>query len=200
MKRFASIIETVPVPCRIFGTALRPFCLGHHLLFTRLGLPFADNPAADSTTEQLMQAIAICAGESYEKTLAALLDGTWVKVYENWLKKIRKLPPEKNAVATFRNHLEAGYRSAPVWVHVSKSEIKLSSPWETLLKCKLVGSGFSISDVMNGYLPDRWYDYYTTIEIRQSETAAEKDWKKIFFTLADALDFAESEPTPEEAP
>jgi hypothetical protein len=190
MKRFASIIETVPQPCRIFGTALRPFCLGHHLLFWRLGLPFADNPDADTTLEQFTQAVVICSGDSYEATLAALLDGSWARIYAVWLKGVQ--PQIKNtssaALAHFRRHLEDGYRIAPVWRHASKGTISFSTPWEQLLKVRLVMAGFTMNDVMNGYLPGLWYDYFTAMEIKQLETCTkQEDWKRIFYTLQDAL-------------
>lgn len=199
MKRFASIIETVPQPCRIFGTALRPFCLGHHLLFTRLGLPFADNPDAEGTTEQFMQAVTICASDSYESTLNALLDGSWIWNYQTWLKQVRKRPGKDHGLPVFRKHLEDGYRIAPVWRHVTKSTIHLSAPWEQLLKVRLVSAGFSVSEVLNGYLPERWYDYFTAMELKQAETCPEKDWKQIFYTLQDAMNEAEK-PQVEAAP
>lgn len=192
MKRFASIIETVPQPCRIFGTALRPFCLGHHLLLTRLGLPYADNPMADGSVDEFLKAVFICA-HSYEATLEGLIQSEWKASYEKWTMRVHRSKSNvTEARAVFAAHLQEGYRIAPVWKHVNTSSIKLSAPWEELLKCLLISAGFAMSDVLNGYLPERWYDYFTVMELKQSESCAEKDWKQIFYTMTDAMEAEEA--------
>ena len=62
MSKVATALATVPQPCRILGTVLRPFCLGHHLIFKRLNLPFAGNHEADAGEEDILIGIAVCAG------------------------------------------------------------------------------------------------------------------------------------------
>ncbi len=190
MERFASIIETVPVPCRVVGTALRPFCLGHHLLLTRLGSAYADNPNAKTTTHELLRAIFICA-HSYEETIEGQLNGEWTNAATLWMAAVIKKKPDFAAARDiFQKHLADGYRIAPVWRHVSPAGgVTLSAPWEQLMKIRLVAAGFSLPEVMNGYLPERWYDYFTVMELRLADTIQnQKDWKPIFYTLQDALD------------
>lgn len=196
MKRFATILETVPQPCRIFGTALRPFSLGHHLLFHRLNLPFVNNAKADCSVEQFLNAVVLCAN-SYEGNIAGFESGDWAIAAEKWIGAIKKKKPDmKAALLLFRKHLEDGYRMAPVWRHgnVSGATITLSAPWEQLLKCRLVMAGFSASEVLNGYLPALWYDYYTASEIKQLETCDKPgNWKSVFYTVEDALREEEAE-------
>jgi hypothetical protein len=50
-----------------------------------------------------------------------------------------------------------------------------------------------MSEVMNGYLPERWYDYFTVLELSQADGTPEKDWKRIFYTQSDALADEETE-------
>jgi hypothetical protein len=188
MNRFASIIETVPQPCRIFGTALRPFSLGHHLLFLRLKLPYANRPAAQPHQTQLLQAVFVCAHD-YEENLEGQLSGEWAPAFDKWLATVRKMRfSYAEAREVFQKHLEDGYRLPPVWRHIHKESINLSAPWEQLLKCRLISAGFAITDIMNGFLPERWYDYYTVAELRQLETCPDPaKWKNIFYTVDDAL-------------
>ena len=187
MRRFATIIETVPTPCRVFGTALRPFSLGHHILMARLGLPFADNPKSSSTTEQLLQSVFLCA-HSYEDNLEGHLSGEWLQEYQKWAEKVAKKGLFDTARPIFSEHLEDGYRIAPVW-RTGKSGLTFSAPWEQLLKCRLVANGFSQREVMNGYLPQLWYDYFTILEMTQAENCADPaKWQQIFYTYKDAID------------
>ncbi|MDE2106988.1 MAG: hypothetical protein KGL39_57810, partial [Patescibacteria group bacterium] len=165
MRRYANIRETIPQPCRIFGTVLRPFCLGHHLLFARLGLPFHGNPLADSSPGDFFSAVCVCAA-SYEETLNALLGGEWNGVYARWLARINKLRRgpllfgrEKHLVNSakeyeaakkvFSEHLFDAYRTPPVWRSDRSGAIRFTAPWEETFKCRLISAGFSESEVLN---------------------------------------------------
>ncbi len=189
MNRFANMLETVPVPCRIFGTVLRPFSLGHHLLFTRMGLPYANNPQAAAYADKFMQAVFICA-HSYEDNLEGQLDGTWAVMCEAWMQRVKDTNPDYAAAGVlFQAHLVEGYRMAPVWQHAKTSAISLSSPWEELIRVRLVNSGFTLSEVMNGYLPALWYDYFTVMELEMLAHCTDANsWKKIFYTIEDAIE------------
>lgn len=192
MSRVASVTDVVPEPCRIIGTALRPFCLGHHLLFKRLALPFTFDPTAPFEKEQMVIGIVICAGESYEWTLGQMLRNRWQGVVEDWKRRARGPVWRRQRVdwggaeGLFRAYLTDGYRDCPTWKYASQG-VELSAPWELLLKVRLVASGFSESEALNGYLPARWYDYFTANELRQLETCRDaKNWKRVFYTRSDA--------------
>lgn len=202
MARVANISDTVPEPCRVAGTWLKPFCLGHHLLFTRLGFPFADKPmAAASIPDHILPAILICAGHSYEWTLAGMLDGQWVDLVANWTRAAgggflrRRAVNWAESEENFRAYLADGYARPPLYRHISRGDgnsIDLTAPWEEVLKCRLVGGGFTETEVLNGYLPGRWYDYHTLAEFRQLETLERmgiagmknpaKSWRPAFYT------------------
>lgn len=195
MSKFATAAATVPEPCRIFGTMLRPFCLGHHLLFKRLGLPFAGNPLADCGGDDIMQGIAICGGDSYETTLDQFHNGKWPRVFAAWTRQIegpwwrrRKLSKAflADAEELFRAYLADGYQRPPVWNYKNKDGIELSAPWELILKNRLVMGGYTESQMLNGYLPARWYDYYTISELNAaSQCSDKKNWTKVFYTADD---------------
>lgn len=192
MKRYADAKETVPPPCTILGVELRPFCLGHHLLFKSLGLPFAGDDDAGFTYDEMMLGIAVC-GLSYEETVAAIHNGTWPNTIARWRKaaagpwwKRRELDLE-GAAFMFREYLADGYRMPPLWRRPGDKGITMSAPWESLLKCRLVSAGFTESEALNGYMPGRWYDYFTVAELQASERCEDlKSWKKVFFTSDDA--------------
>ena len=191
MKRFADARETVPAPQVIACVEMKPFCLGHHLLFKLLNLPFAGNADADFGANDLVLGIAIC-GNSYEETLAAIHHGDWPDIIARWRKRAggpwwnpRFLDMNAEEVK-FREYLADGYRMPPMWRHEGQS-IEMSAPWENLLKVRLVMAGFSESEVLNGYLPGRWYDYFSAIEIQEAASCTNhKYWRKIFFTQKDA--------------
>ncbi len=188
---YANASDCVPEPCEPAGTPLKPFCLGHHLLFVRLGLPFADSPLADASEDQILEGISLCAGASYESTLAAILSGEWEGVFLRWLHRLkkgwRKSGLDWNETeALFRAYLADGYHEAPTMRHESSGGIKFTAPWEQLLKCRLVMAGFDESAVINGYLPGRWYDYFTVCELRGVENCKTQDdaraLKPVFMT------------------
>lgn len=154
-----------------------------------MNLPFAGKHEADAGDADIRIAVAICAGSSYEDTLASFLDGSWEGLFEKWnrdvsgpwcwRRKLDMVTEEK----LFRQYLKDGYAEAPVYKYKTAEGVKLSAPWELLLKCRLVASGFSETEVLNGYLPSRWYEYFTSIEIEcASKLTDKKNWKPMFFT------------------
>lgn len=190
-SRVATALATVPQPCRVLGTALRPFCLGHLLLFKRLGIPFAAGHDAEATTEDMLIGIAICAA-SYEETLEALHDGSWPDVFRRWRKdvmpwcRLLRRPNMQRVEKMFREHIRNGLSKPPLFEHLDNTGVEMSAPWEQLLKCVLVGAGFSETEVFNGYLPQRWYDYFTILEIGQARNLTDpKKWRPTFYTNKD---------------
>jgi hypothetical protein len=189
-ERFATATPTVPEPCFILGTAMKPFSLGHHILLKRLNLPFCGNPLFDAGNDDLMIGIAIC-GQSYDETLEQLLDGTWPKVFEDWLSQLKSKKTSQTTLVEsevlFRAYLSDGYKRPPVWRHDIVKGITLSAPWEMLLKNRLVMAGYREHEVVNGYLPARWYDYYTVSELDAAARCGDASkWRKVFYTREDA--------------
>lgn len=196
----ATAIHCVPEPCQVLGTPLKPFCLGHHLLFKRLGLAFASSAVADATPDQILEGIAICASRSYETTLAAMLTGEWNGIFSRWRSNLngpwfhRRKADLEDAEFLFRAYLSDGYAHPPIRRYVADGySLTITAPWEIVLKCELVRAGFSESEVLNGYLRARWYDYYTVRELHAAEVCKEaKRWKKIFWTAEDERAFREA--------
>lgn len=157
-------------------------------MFLRLELPFSDNPKADCDAGHLLRAVFVC-GNTWEDNLDGQLNGEWAAACERWMRKATKRKPDLgDATEVFRAHLADGYRMAPVWRHDSPQSVSMSAPWELLLKCRLVKAGFSLSDVMNGYLPERWYDYFTVCELEALQTCEDAGkWRQVFYTLEDAV-------------
>jgi len=192
MTAFAQATDTVPEPCFILGTSLRPFCLGHHLLLKKLDLPFAGRPRASAGFDQIQIGIVIC-GQRYEETLEQLLTGTWEKIFDQWQAEVKKRSPSKavirEAEILFRAYLEDGYRQPPIWQGEAghKVSVILSTPWVLALKNRLVMAGYAESEVLNGYLPGRWYDYYSVLELNAARECSDPTkWKSVFITEDDA--------------
>jgi hypothetical protein len=190
MSRVATATATVPQPCRVLGTVLRPFCLGHHLLFKRLGLPFAGSHEADAGQDDILIGIAVC-GANSDDTLESFLDGSWPDVFARWKRSVagRWFWPNKvnmlKAEKLFRGYLKRGYEMPPIWKY-KENGVALSAPWEQLLKVRLVQAGFTERDVLNGFLPARWYDYFTVNELEQAANIADKKkFKPVFYTPHD---------------
>lgn len=194
---FATALDVVPEPYQVAGTPLKPFCLGHHLLLKRIGSPLTESPFAIAEDSDLFSAIAICAGQSYEWTLDAMMSGEWADTIARWQKRLagswwnRRRVNWNEAQQVFRLYLHDGYKSPPIFRR-SPGGLELTAPWECLLICDLARAGFSESETLNGYLPARWYYYFTAAEIKQIDEMRElalhgcdKTWRKIFNTQAD---------------
>ena len=195
MDKFATAAATVPEPCSILGTALRPFSLGHHLLFKRLELPFCGQPMAAADWPQIQIGIAIC-GQEWDETERQLLDGAWDGVFARWQHDLRgpwyrRRKPStallEDAQALFRAYLADGYKKVPTWEYLgTPGGIVLSAPWEVALKNKLIQNGHGEADVMRQYLPSAWYDYYAICELNAANTCRDlAKWRKIFFAQSD---------------
>jgi hypothetical protein len=201
MIPYAQSAATVPEPCEVLGTPMRPFCLGHHLLFKRLNLPFCGNSLSDAGDDEVLVGIAIC-GQSYEDTLEQLLTGTWAKVFERWKLDLTKTFCPKRfflfrqtieksilseAKVLFRAYLEDGYQQPPVYKYVTVKGVELSAPWELILKNRLIIAGYTTTEVLNGYLPSLWYDYYSIMELEAADKCSDPaKWRKIFYDERDA--------------
>ena len=190
--RYADARETIPQPRTVAGVSLRPFCLGHHLHFRALSLPFIGSAAADFGRDDLILGIAIC-GLTYEEGHQAIQENELGGIISRWRKKVRGpwFNPTKidwdDVEQSFREHLATGYQMPPIWKRGDDCGVELSSPWEVLLKTRLLLTGLSESEILNGYLPARWYEYFAAVEIAASERCDDpKRWKKMFFTKEDA--------------
>ena len=190
--RYADVIECVPEPCQVLGTPLRPFSLGHHLLFKRLALPFERGPLEECSRDDLIMGVAVCAAP-YSETLAEILDGSYARTVEAWMRGVRgpwwrrRRVDWPEAETLFRLHLARGYRKPPVWRHRTEGGLAITAPEECLLKGVLVRNGFSESEVLEGYLPARWYDYWTVTELEKAERCSDaKRWTRTFYTSEDA--------------
>jgi hypothetical protein len=181
----------MPPPRTVAGVVLRPFCLGHHLHFKALGLPFAGNADADCGREDLIAGIAVC-GMTSEGCAEAIRTDTLADVIDKWRKAVRgpwyapRFLDWDEVEASFREYLAAGYDMPPMWNHLGAG-VSLSAPWEVLLKVRLTSAGFTESEVLNGYLPARWYEYFALLELEAvGRCPDQKQWKKMFFTKEDA--------------
>lgn len=191
MSLYVDARDTVPTPRTVAGVELRPFCLGHHLLLKACSLPFAGNAEADCGSEDVMLGVAIC-GLKYEETVDAMNSGEWPEIIARWRKRIAgpwwnpTLLDYEAIEEAFREHLRDGYAMPPIWKRDGAGGFSLSAPWELLLKNTLVRNGYGESEVLNGYLPARWHDYFTIRELDAAATCPEqKHWKPIFYTAED---------------
>ncbi len=159
-----------------------------------MNLPFCSEDLEALTPEQTQIGIAICA-QSYEETLEQCLAGEWQRVFARWQRQLRGgwLRRRRMTEAVllegqqlFRAYLEDGYQKVPLWKYQTKKGIHLSAPWELVLKNRLMMAGYAESDVLNGYLPAKWYDYYTVLELAAAERCNdEKKWRRVFYTYED---------------
>ncbi len=191
MSPFATATDLLPEASATLGTLLRPFSLGHHLLLLKVGSPFANNPEADATPDQLAIAVAICAVPPSE-TIAAMLAGEWESRITEWLKQLRPRWWQRTRFShvveaeKFESYLTSGYSRPPVWRHDTGNAAALTAPWEQLLKCRLVAAGFDAAAVMEQFLPAAWYDYWTVVEMEQvANCTSTAKWRKIFYTEDD---------------
>jgi len=190
MSRSATPRDLIPETHCVMATMLRPFSLGHHLLFTRLNLPFEGNAAVITPPHQLALAVFLCSAP-YSQTLEALLRGELEAEHARWLKALKPRWWQRtrfrhdDEAEKFARYLADGYRRAPVWRH--GSGIALSAPWECLLTCRLRAAGFSEREVMEGYLPANWYHYHTLHELKQADNYDPKHtrWNRVFWTAQD---------------
>lgn len=177
-----------PQPCRVLGRELRPFCLGHHLLASRLGLDWGQE------SDFLLGAL-LCS-HTHESGLAMLRSGRLVAELEQWRRDIRPRWFGRfshrdfvEGLKLFADYIAEGYARPRLWRY-GDAGLELSAPWENLLKVRLVGAGFSESEVLNKHLPLAWWDYYTILELRQADRIVDpRQWRKIFVDEADEVNF-----------
>lgn len=196
MSRYATPRELTPEAHCVLGTMLRPFSLGHHLLFARIGSPFEGKPDADASPEDLALAVFICAAP-HSQTQESIIRGEWEAEHRRWTQQLKprfwqrtRFIHEREA-ANFAAYLTDGYRRAPIWRH-GGSGITPSAPWECLLQSRLMAGGWSQREVLEGYLPALWYHYQTLREIQQLDNYDPKTchWRKVFWTEKDATLYA----------
>lgn len=191
MNKFADIKDVLPTPRIIGGVEMRPFCLGHHLLFKWVGLPFAGNPDADCGEDDIIRGISIC-GMDYQAAFDAVYSGRWPEIIASWRKQVQGpwwRPTQLDMEATesaFRVYLQDGYAMPPVWTRAGHA-LKMGAPWELILKLRLMESGMSEAEALNGYLPARWFDYFTAMELQAADNCVDPaKWHNLFYTEADA--------------
>lgn len=184
-SRWVNSVDAVPAPVFVAGTKLLPFCLGFHLLFRRFGLPFAGSPAADCLPGSILSGIYLCA-QPYGVTLDELHAETWNRGFTKWLGNVMKRRTDPADVEKrFRDYLRDGYSMPPVYKPATGG-IALSAPWEQLLRVRLCMCGFTEEEALTGYLPGRWLDYYTAIEILGADKCDNpKHWRPLFITHDD---------------
>ncbi|MEI7733163.1 MAG: hypothetical protein WCO56_26560 [Verrucomicrobiota bacterium] len=194
MFKFATSAATVPEPYCILGTTLQPFSLGHHLILKRLESPLCGGLPDAFSLPDLLLGVAVC-GQPYRVTMEQMLAGQWAREFARWQRQLRGPWWKRNrfsewdverAKLLFRRYLADGYGHPPIWSHAGPPGLTLTAPWELVLKNRLVIAGYSEHEVLSGYLPARWYDYYTVSELRCAEKCTDKlAWKKIFYTRED---------------
>jgi hypothetical protein len=158
----------------------------------RLGLAFSNKTAEELSVApfgDIMLGVFVCAN-TYEDTceLFRLGRNSFGDSFTKWLSQVRKVRfLESDASVLFTAYLFDGYKRPPINRRPpSEGAIMLSAPWEQLLKCVLVAAGFSESEILNGYMPARWYDYYTVLELKQSDRCKPEEFKPVFFSKREA--------------
>lgn len=207
MSRYATPRDLIPEAHCVLGTMLRPFSLGHHLLFARTSSPFEGNEAVVAPPEDLALAVFICAAP-YSQTQEAILRGDWESEHRLWTQKLKprfwQRTPFKHEVEMqkFTAYLKDGYRRAPVQRHQLANGVEFTSPWECLMLARLMQGGFSERTALELYMPAAWYHYHTISEIRQADNITNvASWRKTFWTEKDALAYAAAAaPRPEPVP
>lgn len=189
MARTATPHDLLPEPHCVFGTMLRPFSLGHHLLLVRTASPFAASPENTDSLESLGLSVFLCADKP-SSVLKSLIDGNWESEFARWSKSIgprmfrRARFDAKQEREKFAAYLRDGYRLAPV-LRRNGNAIHFSAPWECLLASRLMQGGFSHREAMEMYLPAAWYYFHTFQEIWSADNAEPHKWSPTFWTEED---------------
>jgi hypothetical protein len=99
----------VPDIHTVLGLRLRPFSLGHKILFSRLGLPFFTGHR-DATNADLITAVMICASR-FDDARQFIIEGKETsKACAKWMKRIR-MADFNEAFTVFMRYLDEGMTS-----------------------------------------------------------------------------------------
>lgn len=200
MSRTATPRDLVPEAHCVFGTMLRPFSLGHHILLNRIGSPFCGDSEGEvfATADLLAIAVFVCS-TPYSQTEEAIIRGEWQSEFARWMKALKPRWYQRTRFVheteseKFSNYLKDGYRRAPVMRHMGGNGIEFSAPWECLMLARLMAGGFSESGALEKYLPAAWYHYHTLGEIDKAAKITDiAKWRKTFWTESDAAKYARS--------
>jgi len=178
---------SIPEPYRILGLRLRPFSLGHYLLFERFHCAFLCADPALATRQDLLLGVLICSMR-HDEFLAFLEQKNFTQEITRWGKRIGLFDfPAKAAL--FRAYLDAG-RSEPNYIPMQPGDEH--GDWAQNLKMTLITRlGYTEPQALDMPLCQALADYFRLAEseglvriITPEDLAAAEANTKIFEQLA----------------
>ena len=175
-----------PIPFRVLGLRLRPWCLGHRLNLIRIESPFVFGEAESASDEDLLKALIVCACDwrqglelfDHPEKLRHEI-ARWKRLVVRKLFLFRRKLPWESAHLIFRESIRLGNFRPKVFLEDGGK--RLGAPFELALKSNLLPI-LSEDEIMNMYLPKLWFIYYARMEWDRCE--------RFLWSIQDAMDDA----------
>jgi len=124
----------LPEPFTICKVTLRPFSLGHAILFKRCGLPFLDN-SDEPTKSDFINALILCACR-YEEAVEVFQDPNFYKTLKRWIKRVGTINLEEK-VNLFYDYLKYHLDNVPLFARPEHGA-PVEAPFEQVIKVTLM--------------------------------------------------------------
>lgn len=175
----------LPEPFRICGVKLRPFSLGHAILFKRFQIPFLDDEG-EPTFNDFVTAIILCACR-YEEAIEVFQDIKFDRTLRKWMKKLRGI--DVNAkVKLFYDYLSEHVDCVPLYSR-SENGSPMDAPFEQVVKLTLMSKcGRTETEVLNLPYSLAIWDYLTFKAMEGQVTLLDRDNETQRRNMADKFD------------
>ncbi len=142
------LLAAIPEPFTILGQRLKPFCLGHDLLFQRFGINFATTSEESPEYADLIAAVLICAN-TYEGGLSALTSRWLPLKLKVWGYRCGKFDVGAK-IKLFQDYIEANTKQPDYWSEREGGSRAPGAPIVQSMKVTMMSEfGMSESDALN---------------------------------------------------
>lgn len=176
----------LPEPFTILGVRLRPFSLGHAILFTRFDVQFLQDDARPLESDFILGLI-LCACR-YEQAVEVFEDPDFDKTVRKWRRKTKGVDLDK-AISLFYDYLNVHIGFLPFFCRPDGISATIEAPFEQVVRVTLMSKMHRTeTDVMNMPYGLAVWDYVTLKAIEGNITILDRPAEALRRSAADAFD------------
>lgn len=172
----AYLEAALPKPFTVLGKHLKPFCLGHEILFQRFGNKFSIESKEEPTVEDLLTGVHICA-QPYSKDVS--LDGFSIPFRVRLFSKLMGIKYVANAFLLFSNYIATHSVIPDFFAKETGQSDRHGAPTIQSVKVSLMANlGLSEDDSLNTPFGLAFWNHLTWAEAQGSIQIMDDEWKR----------------------